>query len=286
MSRGAPCALAIVAALVVGASALAHPGSGIAVDAAGVVYFVDTGSGLQTIDAAGKLVPIPSPRFHWMALDPGDRWATARLPPIPGGEIARVGSKPTVLLSSDVPLAIASDGNLYFPARVSANAVDLVRLSPAGVRSVVARIRRPYVNGLATGPGGSVYYTENAAIRRIDTKGEVTTVAENVARAGCPSIPGTDPTELRGLAVAADGTAYAAASGCGRVMKVAPGGEVATVLQTESPWSPTAVALSGSDLYVLEYLHAPGDDRRRWIPRVRKIAPDGTSAILATVRRD
>ena len=50
--------------------ALAHPGAAIAVDANGRVYFVDTGHGVWTVDAAGKLVDLGGPAYHWMALDP------------------------------------------------------------------------------------------------------------------------------------------------------------------------------------------------------------------------
>jgi hypothetical protein len=58
-----------------------------------------------------------------------------------------------------------------------------------------------------------------------------------------------------------------------------------TLVQLQSPWSPTAVALLGSDVYLLEYLHTASEDRREWLPRVRKISPDGKPAVIATVAR-
>jgi hypothetical protein len=36
-------------------------------------------------------------------------------------------------------------------------------------------------------------------------------------------------------------------------------------------------------LYVLEFTHDAGDDRTTWMPRVRKITPDGRSTIIVTV---
>jgi streptogramin lyase len=282
-------AMVVLAALLLAGPLLAHPGSGIAVAPSGEVYFVDTGGGLWKIDAKGALVSVASPRFHWMALDPEDKLRSARLPSIPGGELTWAGSKPAVLLSSDVPLAIGRDGDLYYAARTSANASDIVRVKSSGQRSVLANVRRAYLNGIALGPDGSVYYTEDAAVRRIDAQGRTTTVAENVALTGCASIPSTDGVSgayLRGLAVDANGAVYVAASGCGRVVKIAPGGAITTVLQIESPWSPTAVALAGKDVYVLEYLHTAAEDRRAWIPRVRKITSDSKSAVLATVTRN
>jgi hypothetical protein len=46
-----------------------------------------------------------------------------------------------------------------------------------------------------------------------------------------------------------------------------------------------AVALHGNAVYVLEYLHTPGDDRRQWLPRVRKVDAGGHVTTIATVNR-
>jgi sugar lactone lactonase YvrE len=169
----------------------------------------------------------------------------------------------------------------------------MMRMMPSGKSSVLANLTAtarglPHINGIAAGPDGSLYYTENSAIRLITAQGRVSTVATIPALAGCPSIPGIEADAhpyLRGLAVDARGVVYVAASGCGRVLKITPDGKVTTVIQILSPWSPTAVALSGSDLYVLEYLHTAVESRREWLPRVRKISADGTATIIATVER-
>jgi len=57
------------------------------------------------------------------------------------------------------------------------------------------------------------------------------------------------------------------------------------VLRTTTPWSPTAVAVAGPDVYVLEYLHTATENRREWIPRVRRLRADGTSVVVATIDR-
>jgi hypothetical protein len=67
------------------------------------------------------------------------------------------------------------------------------------------------------------------------------------------------------------------------VLKITPDGKVTTLLQLESPWAPTDVALFGDVVYVLEFLHTAEDDRLAWMPRVRKITPDGKSTIILTV---
>ena len=280
--------VALVFAALLPSSAVAHPGSGIVVDRNGQVYFLDTGSGVWKIDSTGALVRMSSQRFHWLALDANDRFAAGRLPSGASGDILRAGSSPTLLIASDYPIAIGSDGELYYPARTAGGqAVDVLRYAPNGTSSVLANVPLPFLNGIAAAPHGALYYTENRAIRRIDERGRVTTVVERVALDVCPRIPGNDANDplLRGLAVDSVGTVYVAASGCGSVLKVTPNGRITTILQLESPWSPTAVAVFGGSVYVLEYLHTEVEDRLLWLPRVRRITPDGKSAIIAAIRR-
>src|SRR5438046_8564627 len=96
----------ILAAVCLSTSVTAHPGSGIAVDRLGQVYFLDTGSGLWKIDPRGGLTHLSGTLFHWLALDENNRFSNARLVSGALGEILRVGANPTALLSSDYPLAI------------------------------------------------------------------------------------------------------------------------------------------------------------------------------------
>jgi hypothetical protein len=270
------------------ATLFAHPGSGIVVDRLGQVYFVDTGSGLWKIDTRGVLVKITAPRFHWLTLDAHDRFASARLPSGSTGDITRVGSTPTLLLASDYPLAIGSDGNLYYPSRrTGAASLDVLRVEPTGRNSILATVSVQYLNGLAAASDGSLYYTENRAIRRVNSQGEVSTVVARVGLSSCARIPGNDPNDplLRGLAVDSLGTVFVAASGCGSVLKVTPDGQVSIVLQLEAPWSPTAVALFHGEIYVLEYLHTAVEDRLQWLPRVRRISADGKNVVIASITR-
>jgi sugar lactone lactonase YvrE len=155
----------------------------------------------------------------------------------------------------------------------------LATLPPAAPGQPVAD-----VNGLAAGPSGSLYYTEHNAIRRITREGRVELVVTVPPPARVPSIPSTDiHPYLRGLAVDTNGIMYVADAGDARVLKIAPDGTITTLSQTESPWAATAVALHGKDVYVLEYLHTEKEIRRDWLPRVRKISPDGTSKIIMTI---
>lgn len=286
--------VSVIGAVLAPSAVLAHPGSGIVVDSLGQIYFVDMVSGIWKIDTGGVLTHLPGPAFHWMTLDAGNRFTEARLPSGSAGEVSRIGVDPTIVIASSYPIAMGRDGNLYFPSH-DAGPVRLMQLSPAGSTSVVVRLPAAAagtpirdLNGLASGPEGSLYYTESNAIRRITSDGRVSTVVQNVSLSTCGTVPGLGPADrplFRGLDVDTSGTIYVAATGCGSVVRVTAAGQVAVLFQTDGPWSPTGIAVHGSDLYVLEFLGAASDNRSEMIPRVRKITPDGRSSIIATVRR-
>ena len=274
-------------------TAIAHPGTGIVIDRAGNVYFVDMVSGVWKAQPRGALTHIPGPGFHWLALDEDNALAAAPLPRGSAGDIVRLGAKPTLVLSSDVPIAIAGGAAIYYPVRRPT--MQFVRMRPSGETTLLATpAARPgkgplrEINDVALGPDGSLYFTENEAVRRIDPRGQVSTVADRVAVARCAAVKGIERESLpllRGLAVDANGTIYVAATGCGSVLKITSAGAVSALFQGDGEWSPTGVALSGTDVYVLEFLGAGSDDRPSMVPRVRRIAANGTSAVIATARR-
>lgn len=288
----------LLALLLAASNLLAHPGSGIVVDRQGNVYFVDTGSGVWKIDREGKLIRLAGPAFHWMAIDIDGRLAKVTLPYFSSGDatVARVGNNPTLLLSSDFPITVGPDGSLYYPSVQSKDHVQILRLSPSGTTRVIktlpaVRAERGEVgwrNGIAASADGSIYYSEDRAIRKISPNGDLTTMADTLTLPECNSVPGVE-AELgvycRGLDVDAEGNVYVAATGCGAVLKITKNKNVTTLLRASSPWSPTSVAVFGNDLYVLEYLHTSGHNRREWVPRVRKVSSDGTVVTIATIQR-
>jgi hypothetical protein len=280
--------LSLFAGLCLPTRALAHPGSGIVVDRLGQVYFVDMVSGIWKLDTHGGLTHLPGPAFHFMTLDQDGRFDSASLPRGSNWEFARIGSDPSLLLASDFPLALGPGEKLYFPTQ-GRSPVRLQSFTRSGETTVVATLPATaasgtplqWINGLAVGSDGSLYFSEDNAVRRAGPDGRVTTLLQYRAPSGCR---GHNPL-LRGLDVAADGTLFVADTGCGDVLEISPAGKVTVLPQVKSPWFPTGVARSGGDLYVLEFQNAETDDRRAMIPRLRKIAGDGTTTVIATVKR-
>lgn len=286
----------LVMLFLVPATIKAHPGAGIAVDREGQIYFLDTGSGLWKIDRQGAITQLSRIRFHSLALDANGVFTNGTLPSNAGTgldwEIAKVGTEPAILLSSDWPIAIGYDGGLYYQSG-SRGHLRIMRSMPSGTTTVFANLPPATsgqmladINGICAGPDDSLYYTENNAIRRITRRGVIGTVVTVRAPAKVPNIPGVNqPPYLRELAVDAQGNIYVADTGDARVLKITRRGKITTLVQTQSPWAPTAVALFGRDVYVLEYLHTARDVRSDWLPRVRKVTPDGKSTVIVTVDR-
>ena len=290
--RHALGALVAIAWLSSGASA-AQPGSGIAVDGQGRIFFTDTGRGPWKIEPGGKVIAHDGPPYPFLALDPPGRFAGARLPASARAEMKHAGSRPTVIFSSDVPIAIDADEALYFPQAGQDGRLQIIRLKPSGTHDVMATLPATseegpleWLNGIAAGPDGSVYYSENRAVRKVTREGTISTVATSIEVPGCvppAGFPAKLGPQLRGIGVAADGSIVAAATGCAAIVRISPEGAVMPLLRAVAPWTPTGVALSGNDILVLEYLYNGSSDRRAWLPRVRKLAGDGKISLLAEI---
>jgi len=269
------------------------------VDRQGQVYFLDTGLGVWKIDLQGHLVRHQGPAYHWMTIDHQGRYAGRRLPRDVGGELPVVGKDPTLILSSDFPVAIGSDGAFYYPHAGSDDRVRVMRLAASGDPGVFATlplateigpggkaVRARWIHGLAAGPRGSLYYTERHAVRRIARDGTVSLVAGGITVPDCVRPPAANDESLgpglRGLDVTPDGTVYVAASACSALLKITPEGSVSVVLRGLDAWSPMGVAVSGDDLYVLEYRYIESERREDWLPRVRKLSRDGKVTVFAT----
>jgi sugar lactone lactonase YvrE len=293
---------------IVATRASAHPGSGIAVDSQGRVYFVETGNPdarfpgfIWEVDARGKLTPVHKTGGHWLTLDANGSFARSDLgawfqqrhtPWLQRAEAHDSG--PALVQADGCPIVVNRDGNLYYASGESpeqGGGIQVTRLSPEGkltllVPNLSETARRlGGIKGLASGPDGSLYVAYPKAIQKITMDGRVTTLADPVVVSDCEKdVPaGEAEPFLRGLAVDSHGVVYVAATGCRCVVKVTPDGRVSTVLKAQRPWSPTGVAVRGGDIYVLEYTNPNSADRADWLPRVRKLDRDGKVTTLVTI---
>lgn len=301
--RTRPMALFLLAlticAIFVGLS-FAHPSSGIVVDQKGRVFFSDLFRGLLMVDERGKVTTVYKEGGHWLALDKmgsfsrvnferskhWPRWFKRRTPN---------NVKPALIGDGGSPLVVGQDGNIYFVCddeRMIPGGLQVGRLSPDGKETLLNPNLRQIseklggIKGLASGPDGSLYVSYGKAVLKITLDGRFTTLVNPVVVNDCDlNVPSNDSPWLRGLAVNSRGIVYVAASGCGRVIKILPDGNVTTVLKAEKPWAPGGVAIHNDDIYVLEHINPNSETHEEWPPRVRKLGRDGKVTTLVTFTR-
>jgi hypothetical protein len=282
-------------------TSLAHPASGIAVDPHGDVLFIYGGHGICKLDRQGRLSYIHHAKDgHWMCLDAEGSFSHTQ--PKYFERISPEGVTPAIIFAGGgSPIAVLPDGYLYYvsdPVELTPAGLRLARNSPRGEVSAFAPTLKRVIQdqdrgitGLAAGADGNLYVACQNAVFKVKTDGTFSTVADPMHLEDCDvDYPDNNTNNilpfLRGLAVDKQGTVFAAAVGCHAVVKISPEGKVTTALKAERPWSPTGIAEHEGDVYVLEYTHANEPATRGWLPRVRKIALDGTFSTLVTVSND
>src|SRR5262245_44357423 len=172
----------------------AHPGSGIAVDRDGQVYFQDSvGRAIWKIDTAGRLTKFSDKHGgHWMALDTEGSLARSDVSPVE--RITPPGVRPALIVADGgAPIAVCRDGNLYYGLRLLDGdrvAVGLTRISPDGKRTPFAAdatkaIENLGITGLAPGPNGSLYVACPSAVLKVSMDGKSTTIAKPVVVTDC-----------------------------------------------------------------------------------------------------
>jgi hypothetical protein len=297
--------LVVIASVLLGSwgveRAMAHPGAGIVVDEQGQVYFTDSGRGIVKIAATGKWERITSaPDGHWLAIDLDGSFSRAQ--PHFFRRTTPDGVKPALIFAGGgSPIALnGHDGSLYYasgPDTFDPGGLELARESPRGelshvspeLKQQLARIDDG-ITSLAVGPAdGAIYVGSWTGVFKVSPDGRLTTIVQPIHVDDCDADPADhDPARpmpyLRGLAISANGTIYAAATSCHRVLKITPDGrQVSIALKCERPWTATGVAVHDGRLYVLEYTNANGPATEGWRPRVRMVAPDGNVSTLVTL---
>ncbi len=309
-----PAVPALLLSLLIPGIATAHPGTGIAVDRQGRVYFTDL-KRIWRWEPGGRVSAVVEGKHsHAIRLDADgnlegehlsydsatQRWLTSAWRLAPDGGLTDTGTPREEGFPFLFTPAVAPDGTRYY-TRVDNNRRDVSeihRRTPDGKPELLAGGIYGYADGvgrearfgpigaIAVGPSGSVYVTDLACVRKVTADGRVTTLAR-----GGRLLKSTLAARLlglgerfgymMGLAVDAGGNVFAANYGGRRVVRVSPSGHVTSVLEQRGPWSPTGVALSGNDLYVLESgtMPVPGLS-----VRVRRLSPGGRAAVLAVIR--
>lgn len=291
------------------AKAQAHPAWGIAVDRQGQVYFSDLKT-IWKVDAQGRLSVFRAGNdrhTHELNIDEAgnlygvdnsydpatQRFFIALWKMTPAGGFSYLLA-PTDNPPKGISIWRDRDGNMYsveqnnqlkhetllWRRTLSENVSVLAGGSYGYADGKGSQAKFSNIIGMAFGPDNSLYLTDSFSVRKVTMDGTVTTLARNVVAENASGNPaGRIP--LLGIAVDAQGNVFVADWANQRILKIAPDGQLATLIRAEEPWFPTGVAIRGDDFYILEESHTPA-----FIPagtRVRKLSPDGTVRVLATI---
>lgn len=291
-------------------SVSAHPAWGIAVDRNNQIYFSDIET-IWRIDAQGKLTVfragVSGRHVHEININEDgnlygtdntyepatQRWTAALWKMTPSGELSLI-----VAPTSSPPKAMTMwrdrAGNSYYVGQSDNSRHDLFVLKRAADGSVTTlagnrkagdeyrQVALYSVGGMAFGPDGTLYFTQNSNVRKVTMDGRMTTLAENLPVENRAESPMSDSrlTTLFGIAVDAQGNSFAADYGNRRILKIGSDGVLTTVAHTEPPWSPTGVVGKDGVLYILEFAFILPST---YTPRVRRMSPDGKMTILANL---
>ncbi|HVE65492.1 MAG TPA: SMP-30/gluconolactonase/LRE family protein [Thermoanaerobaculia bacterium] len=296
--------LIVAAALTLATPVAAHEGWGIAVDPNGQVYFADIpANAVWRISADGEVKRVADKHSHALVLDSdGNLYGSNPHLTLPIRSVWRLApdGRLTDLIppTENLPLGLQSftmdaAGNIYSASAWHARTPEILLLqrSPDGrvfrlagstvghVDGTGSQAKFLGIDGMAWGPDGLLYVADGPWVRRVDAAGTVRTLGAG------PLTERRWDEDLLGVIVDSTGNVYAADHSNRRVLRIAPGGEVTTVLRTGAIWAPTGIAVAPGGLYVLEHLRMPlailGDVAVGPYVRVRRVSPDGSATELA-----
>lgn len=272
----------------------AHPSSGIVVDAHGHIYLLYRG--LMQLDSSGTLTTIRDDTGgHWLTLNPGGAFSNM---PSAYKQVSRDGT--TMLYGDGAPLTVTADGNLYYATDGSqtlpTGALAIARVSHSGqpvlfspsLQQKLAELEDG-ITGLASDSHSSIYVATWKGIFQLNSAGSIVRSLYPLAVPDCDNDPADHrPINsgiplFRGIGVDSAGNIYAAATSCHQVVQITPHGQVTSILKSERPWTPTGIAVTADEIYVLEFTNANGPRTEGWSPRLRKRNKHGVWSTLVEV---
>lgn len=247
------------------AVAAAHPAVSIVADRRGNIFYSDLEQVWRIAPDGTRSIAVPHVHTHELALDAGDNlygehlwyngerlntWGHSVWRRSPDGKITTV-IPPSPGFLTTWSLVRDAAGNMYSADREH-NAI--LRRTPAGAVSVLARASFRDIRWLTATPGGTVFLIDGTDAVRITPDGKVTRLARNLTRPNRLKMQFEERHLVQGIWTDARGNLYAAVSGEGVVKRIDPAGHVAPVASSPFPWKPSGGTITrDGTLWLLEY---------------------------------
>lgn len=286
----------------------AHPGWGLVVDSKGSVFFCDVNrNSIWKVDQWGKVARfVAGKHSHALAIDSkdniygehveydsrNDRWLTHRWMADPNGRVSVVDSKTAANFFHPVDhrgntyLFISDAHKRTAFVRKETSKGDMVLFVGEQWGDLDGKGRRAQFRNFGPavlGSDSALYVASGGIIRRITTDGAVTTLAGAREGFGDPDEPRA--SGFLGIACDNERNIYGAHWEKKIVIRIDRDGNVKTILDSGTFWSPSGVLVKGNDLYVLE--HRAGvtgllEKAGFGGPRVTRVSKNGTITLIGS----
>jgi sugar lactone lactonase YvrE len=253
-------------------------------DRRGNVFYTDLAHVWRIAPDGSKAIAVQDVHTHELVLDSagnlfgedseylgGDRWRHRIWRLSPNGRLADVIPWRAGFLQDYEDFGFVRDrsGAMYWVRAVRRTHTEIRKRTPDGRVTTIPRgVRFGFpMNWLAAAPDGNLYVADGSSLRRVDRRGQLSTVVHGRGPKG-------DRHFFGGIWPDAGGNIYVANTPGRSVVRVSPTGRTAVVARTPPPWAPTGVLVAPNGaLWILEYSTSNQ-------ARVRRFTQGGRSTVF------
>ena len=261
----------------------AHPGIGIVMDSQGNVFYTDLVHVWKITPNNQHSIAVKDVHTHelyidsednlygehiWYEGEATDKWGHYIWCLKKNGQLVKIKDR-TEGFPVDNTLQRDYQGNTYWPEKEGDHEV-LKMTSPSGTVQMVTDHRFQDIRWLHIRPcTKEVFVVDHLAVKRVNEKGQVSVVAENLKEKPPVFSQVRDQHYLMGVWTDKTENVYAAVFGARKIKQFTPAAEVKTIYTSEKGWSPSGglIAPDGT-LWVMEFSSSNKT-------RVVRLTPDG-----------
>jgi hypothetical protein len=253
--------------LILGTSAISHPGIGIVMDSKGDVFYTDL-KHIWKIDTKGtRSVAVSNVHSHEIYLDENDNlfgehlWYEGEAPNKWGHYVWRrspQGKVETVIPPTEGFLknySFVRDGHdhMFWADRDNA-CQKIARKNPDGTISKLGDVCLNDIQWMTATADGDVYLIDRHDLVKMDAKGHLERIASNLQERKLTQFTVNDPHLAMGVWTDKKENVYVAIYGARKVKKISPDKKVSVAYETAMWWSPTGGLMApNGDFWLLEY---------------------------------